>query len=153
VNVKVNVKVDIKLDYKRKIKWRSMNTPVAELDWVPIKDLSQQYGVSKTAFYNRLTALGVEPMKRGTKSYISSQQLELLNELHQYMHSGGTMADFMELHGFSNAQTNGHQHQSKYPSQAQPNETQTSLPPHSVLQPNLFSFIGWGMLHRRPLLF
>jgi len=105
-----------------------MNTPVAELDWVPIKDLSQQYGVSKTAFYNRLAALGVEPMKRGTKSYISSQQLELLNELHQYMHSGGTMADFMELHGFSNTQTNGHQHQSKYPNQAQPSETQTSLP-------------------------
>jgi hypothetical protein len=101
-----------------------MNTPVAELDWIPIKDLPQQYGVSKTAFYNRLTALGVEPMKRGTKSYISSHQLDLLNELHQYMHSGGTMTDFMELHGLANTPTNGHQHQTKYSSEPQPSESQ-----------------------------
>lgn len=114
-----------------------MNTPVAELDWVPIKDLPQQYGVSKTAFYNRLTALGVEPMKRGTKAYISSAQLDLLNELNQYMHSGGTMADFMELHSHSNTQTNGHQHQNKHLNQPQPSETQPLPRPQFYNQTSL----------------
>jgi len=47
----VNVKWIMKLDYKRKISdGKHRHTSSRELDWVPIKDLPQQYRVSKTSF-------------------------------------------------------------------------------------------------------
>ncbi|HEY9845393.1 MAG TPA: hypothetical protein V6D03_04280 [Candidatus Caenarcaniphilales bacterium] len=85
-----------------------MNTSVTEIDFTPIKDLPSQYRISRTAFYNRLTALGIEPMKRGTKSYVTSRQLDLLNKLDHYMQQGGTMTDFLEMHSLSRTQTNNY---------------------------------------------
>ncbi len=66
----------------------------AEIDNFPVSQLQSRYSIGKQAVYNRLDALGVKPFKEGNRSYITAMQLRLLDELHQHIAAGGTMADF-----------------------------------------------------------
>ncbi len=66
----------------------------AEIDNFPVSQLQSRYSIGKQAVYNRLDALGIKPFKEGNRSYITAMQLRLLDELHQHIAAGGTMADF-----------------------------------------------------------
>ncbi|OKH10812.1 hypothetical protein NIES593_22730 [Hydrococcus rivularis NIES-593] len=66
----------------------------AEIDNFPVSQLQSRYSIGKQAVYNRLDALDIKPFKEGNKSYINASQLRSLDELHQHIADGGTMATF-----------------------------------------------------------
>ena len=66
----------------------------AEIDNFPVSQLQSRYSIGKQAVYNRLDALDIKPFKEGNRSYITAMQLRSLDELHQHIAAGGTMADF-----------------------------------------------------------
>jgi hypothetical protein len=68
-----------------------MNT---EIDNFPVSQLQNRFSIGKQAVYNRLDALDIKPFKEGNKSYITADQLQLLDRLHEHINQGGTMAEF-----------------------------------------------------------
>ncbi|MBD3882615.1 hypothetical protein IFO70_12665 [Phormidium tenue FACHB-886] len=70
-----------------------------EIDRLPVNQLTQRYGLVRSAVYTRLDALGIKPERIGNKSYVNSQQLQLLDDLHQFIQAGGTTAEFLERRG------------------------------------------------------
>lgn len=70
-----------------------MNT---EIDPFPVSELSSRYKIGKQALYNRLEGLEIKPIKQGNKSYISCEELGLLDRLHVHLINGGTMANFSQ---------------------------------------------------------
>jgi hypothetical protein len=70
-----------------------------EIDRLSVSQIIERYGVVRSAVYNRLEALSIKPERSGKKSYIDAQQLELLDDLHQFLQMGGTTAEFLERRG------------------------------------------------------
>lgn len=69
---------------------------------VPIKELWNKYSLGKTQFYKRMGELGVIPQKVGTQSYITPEELQTLDDLHQHILKGGTTPGFLaEKNGVS----------------------------------------------------
>lgn len=64
------------------------------LDNFPVSQLQSRFNIGKQAVYNRLDALNIKPLKEGNRSYLKPEQLELLDQLHEYITQGGTMAEF-----------------------------------------------------------
>ncbi|MDG2618010.1 hypothetical protein P7L53_17355 [Thermoleptolyngbya sichuanensis XZ-Cy5] len=75
-----------------------------EIDRIPVNQLMQRYGLVKSAVYKRLNDLGIDPQKVGNKSFVNAEQLRLLDDLHQFIKSGGTMPEFLESRGIQPAQ-------------------------------------------------
>lgn len=67
---------------------------MAFIDPYPVSQLMSRYGIGKQAVYNRLDALNIKPTKQGNRSYISLDQLQALDSLHDHIAAGGTMANF-----------------------------------------------------------
>ncbi len=64
-------------------------------DLFPVSDLRQRYGIGKQAEINRRKHLGITPTKVEGAYYITGQQVDLLDSLHQFLKSpGAKMADF-----------------------------------------------------------
>lgn len=61
------------------------------IDSVPVAGLTDRYNIGRTAFYDRLKALGIEPEKRGRSSHISKAQLDQLDELDKRLKAGEGM--------------------------------------------------------------
>lgn len=57
-----------------------------EIDLVPIKDLWKQYSVGKTFFYQLLDELYIEPVKYGTRSYLSGEDKAKLDKYFSLSH-------------------------------------------------------------------
>ena len=68
-----------------------MNT---EIDRFPVSDLRDRYRIGRTALYKRMNKLAIKPVKQGTKSYLSGEQLQRMDELELHLKSGGGLADF-----------------------------------------------------------
>ena len=45
--------------------------------------------------------LGIAPQKIGQRSYINAAQLQLMDELHQFIGRGGSAAEFIEARGLN----------------------------------------------------
>lgn len=71
---------------------------MTELDRVPVAQLPSKYGIVKSVLYDRINRLGIKPQKIGNKSYLSGEQLELLDQLDAHINAGGSMAEFAERH-------------------------------------------------------
>jgi hypothetical protein len=61
------------------------------VDSVPVAGLTDRYQVGRTALYDRLKALGIEPEKRGRASYVSASQLDELDQLDLRLKAGEPM--------------------------------------------------------------
>jgi len=72
-----------------------------EVDYFPVKQLSDRYQLARSAVYKRMADLGIMPQKVGNKSYLDREQLQLLDEFHAFMVSGKnrTIAEFLEYKG------------------------------------------------------
>ncbi len=68
-----------------------MNT---QIDRFPVSQLPDRYGIKRTALYERLKALSIKPQKQGNKSYLDSDQVEQLDQLHAHIQRGGVINDF-----------------------------------------------------------
>lgn len=71
-----------------------------EIDRFPVSQLQARYGdLARSAVYKRLDDLGIKPQRVGKRSYISQQQLALLDEVHAFINQGNSMAEFLEMRG------------------------------------------------------
>ena len=69
----------------------SNNPATYTIDSVPVAGLTNRYGVGRTALYDRLKALGIEPEKRGRSSHISNSQLDQMDQLDLRLKAGEPM--------------------------------------------------------------
>lgn len=69
---------------------------MTELNRVPVAQLPSKYGIVKSVLYDRINRLGIKPQKIGNKSYLSGEQLELLDQLDAHINAGGSMAEFAD---------------------------------------------------------
>lgn len=73
----------------------------AQLDSIPVANLTDRYGVARSNIYNRLSALKIEPEKQGNKAFINADQLALMDALDQHLKAGGKLSDFNQSGGLS----------------------------------------------------
>jgi hypothetical protein len=68
-----------------------------ELFDYPIRELPERYGIARSAIYVRMKRLNITPHTQGNRSYINASQLELLDNLHDFLaeNSGRTIDDFL----------------------------------------------------------
>ena len=76
-----------------------------EIDNFPVSQLQSRFSLGKQAVYNRLQQLGIKPFKEGNRSYITADQLQLLDQLHEHINQGGTMAEFKKSSTVDKAQS------------------------------------------------
>jgi hypothetical protein len=57
----------------------------AELFDFPIKELPDRYSIARSAVYVRMKRLNITPHTQGNRSYINASQLELLDDLHDFL--------------------------------------------------------------------
>ena len=69
-----------------------------QVDSLPVNQLPDRYGIGKSSFYQRVSALGMEFEKRGTRSIASADQVGQLDALHDHLKTrGNTIESFIEL--------------------------------------------------------
>lgn len=68
---------------------------MSQVDLIPIKDLWLKYSLGRTQFYSRLRELGIVPEKIGNQGFITPEQLEVLDNLHQHILKGGNTPTFL----------------------------------------------------------
>jgi hypothetical protein len=71
----------------------------AQIDRIALPQLQDRYDIGRTAVYSRIQSLQIEPERKGNKAYISADQLKLLDELHDHLQRGDSMADALEKMG------------------------------------------------------
>jgi hypothetical protein len=74
-----------------------------EISRLPVGDLMDRYGISKSVLYERIKALRIETSALGRKAYVSAEQIALLDGLHNHLKSGRSTAEFLELFGIQSA--------------------------------------------------
>lgn len=68
----------------------------AQLDSFPVSELQHRYKIVRSAVYTRLEALNIKSEKQGGRAYINSEQLQLLDALHDHIEKGATTSEFVE---------------------------------------------------------
>jgi hypothetical protein len=70
----------------------------AELFDFPIKELPDRYSIARSAIYVRMKRLNITPHTQGNRSYINASELELLDELHEFLveDSSRTIDEFLK---------------------------------------------------------
>lgn len=77
-------------------------TPVELMDALELttKQASARYGCDNySTFHNRMNRLGIKPERRGRQSYLSQEQIQILDRLDIHLKSGGTIQEFMDQTG------------------------------------------------------
>lgn len=69
----------------------------AELFDYPIKQLQDRYSIARSAVYVRMKRLNIAPHTQGNRSYLDASQLELMDDLHDFLteDSSRTIDDFL----------------------------------------------------------
>ena len=67
-----------------------------EIDRIPLTQLPSRYGIPRSVLYTYLKDLQIEPSKEGRKAYVSAEQLQLLDDLHEHIQRGGTTGEFLK---------------------------------------------------------
>jgi len=61
----------------------------------PVKSLMERYNITRSVLYNRFKGLGIIPTKFGRQSYVTGEELALLDQLHEYIQAGGYITGFI----------------------------------------------------------
>ena len=75
-----------------------------QIDRIALSGLQSRYGIGRTAVYTRIQALQIEPLRKGNKAFVTSEQLKLLDELHEYLKLGNSMSEALEKMGCQTTQ-------------------------------------------------
>lgn len=69
---------------------RTMTETVAtyQVDSLPVNQLPDRYGIGRSAFYERVTALNLQFGKKGNKSIANADQIDRLDALHDHLKRG-----------------------------------------------------------------
>ena len=65
------------------------------------RQAAERYGCENnySTFHNRMVKLGIKPERRGRQSFLSQQQIQLLDRLDEHLRTGGTFANFVIKEG------------------------------------------------------
>lgn len=69
-------------------------TPDTSPALVSIADVLSMTGLKRTTLYSRMEGLGIKPTKQGRNSFITEDELQQLQALHEHLGKGGMIADF-----------------------------------------------------------
>ncbi len=73
-----------------------------EVDRYPVSQLPARYDdLARSAFYKRMDALGIKPVRIGARSYVSAEDVALLDELNRFIQGGGSAPEFVEMMGLN----------------------------------------------------
>lgn len=75
------------------------------IDRFPVSQLPSRYQIARSAIYTRMGELNITTEKIGNKAYVNAQQLQLLDDLHSFIQSGRTTAEFIEMRGLQSAES------------------------------------------------
>ena len=73
-------------------------TPVELLEVeLTTRQAAERYGCENnySTFHNRMVKLGIKPERRGRQSFLSQQQIQLLDRLDEHLRTGGTFGNFI----------------------------------------------------------
>ncbi|QDZ41618.1 hypothetical protein FRE64_16735 (plasmid) [Euhalothece natronophila Z-M001] len=73
----------------------------SEIDRYPVKSLMERYRITRSVLYNRFKGLGIVPTKFGRQSYVTGEELALLDQLHDYIQAGGYITGFIQEYQFN----------------------------------------------------
>ena len=64
---------------------------------ITTRQAAERYGCENnySTFHNRMVKLGIKPERRGRQSFLSQQQIQLLDRLDEHLRTGGTFANFV----------------------------------------------------------
>ncbi len=68
-------------------------------DIFAVKNLGQRYSLARSAVYKRMGQLGILPQRRGRYSFLTQQQLILMDDLNVFIRKGGTAMEFLRVRG------------------------------------------------------
>jgi hypothetical protein len=74
-----------------------------EIDRLPVSQLTVRYDLVRSAIYSRMEALKIKPERIGNKAFVNSEQVRLLDDLHQFIQSGRSTAEFLDSRGLAKA--------------------------------------------------
>lgn len=66
-----------------------------QIDRYPVKELPGRYEINRSVLYSRLKALNIQPHPSGKQSYVTGEELDLLDKLHQHLQKGGITSEFV----------------------------------------------------------
>ena len=66
-----------------------------EVNLIPLSQLPDRYGIARSNLYNRLKDLKIESIKQGRKAFITSSQLQMLDDLDAHLQQGGTTPEYI----------------------------------------------------------
>lgn len=72
----------------------SSGTELFEGKWFPTPALQERYGVGKQSVCDRINHLGFKSSKFGRNTYVSLEELELLDAVHRHMEAGNSLGSF-----------------------------------------------------------
>ncbi|OLP20432.1 hypothetical protein BST81_01260 [Leptolyngbya sp. 'hensonii'] len=90
------------------------------IDRLPVTQLEERYNLVKSAIYTRLKALGLKPERVGNKAYVNATQIRLLDDLHHFIQTGGTTAEFLDSRGLTGLEDDSSEELSSELSTGQP---------------------------------
>lgn len=64
------------------------------IDPFPIASLPDRYSISKQSVYKRIDALGIPTFKQGRQAFVRADCVKILDDLHEYLATGGLVATF-----------------------------------------------------------
>lgn len=76
----------------------------AQIDRIALSGLQSRYGIGRTAVYTRIQSLQIEPLRKGNKAFVTSEQLKLLDELHGLLELGNSISEALEKMGRQTSQ-------------------------------------------------
>jgi hypothetical protein len=65
--------------------------------WMPVKDAAERWSIKSAAFYERMKVLGLKATRQGKKSFLSPDQVALLDQLDAHINHTGSMQGFGAL--------------------------------------------------------
>jgi|LauGreDrversion4_2_1035121.scaffolds.fasta_scaffold17355_3 hypothetical protein len=72
-----------------------MNFP-SDIDRMRTRQVAERYGIEYNSLHNRMNKLGIKPTKEGRESFLSGEDISLLDRLHHHLSvSGNTFANFV----------------------------------------------------------
>jgi DNA-binding transcriptional regulator YiaG len=68
----------------------------SSIDRMRTRQVAERYGIEYNSLHNRMNKLGIKPTKEGRESFLSGEDISLLDRLHNHLSvSGNTFANFI----------------------------------------------------------
>lgn len=77
---------------------KNFENTIYQLEKFQTNQLQERYEITRSAVYSRLEKLKIKPFKDSRTSYITAEQLRMMDDLHAHLRAGGKIAEFVAEH-------------------------------------------------------